>query len=785
MKSLFCLIFFCSIAGQVLFAQDSSRRQRRYMDTAIFTESNVLTRSDYLLALERSFQYFNKVPKVTGSFVSLDGIRGRLTADDSVLSIIKGRLASSERNINMRNLQMYSALLEHLHENEESYEGRLNEYDAAMDSLRKDFAQLRKDSTLRGMFRDSLLRASFRPQIMDLRSKRQLADSVFKTATADVNNLKAHVTTNLIAAEELQHKVDRLLATTGSRAFSKERRYIWEPRTGKSRARRLGGEFRKSIKQENHIAQYYFANTRNQRTILLVFGLAFFAWVWYNFRSLRKLGKLDTLRIFEFRFISALPILVSVLFMLNLAPLFDLNAPALYLETIGFFLMTSLSVYFWKYQKRVFFFLWCLYILIFLFYSSSRYLGLPYSILRFWNLGINGASIILAITVWRQFIRHVSKARLLKIALGGFMTLHLLAAISNVFGRVTLSNLLSSTAIYSFAQLIGLAIFVPLVSEAFLLQIQASRIRKQYPVSFESEPIRVGITRVVTILAALIWVVVFTTNMNLYSGLSDGIMSLLKTVRNIGSFSFTIRGVLLFLGIIWLANFLQKYIAYFWGDTGDEASFDNKGQRSRLLITRLILLTGGFLLAVAASGLPVDKITVILGALGVGIGLGLQSIVNNFVSGIILIFDRPLRIGDLVEIGDKKGRVKEIGVRSSTLLTADGAEVIIPNGDLLSNNIINWTLSNNHIRIDQVFELDHDGEDPEFREALKARVLSVPNMLKSKEPQVLIDPVGGHKYELRLYSWCADVNKLESTQTALRRAVKEFLQNEQDQKKRA
>lgn len=183
--------------------------------------------------------------------------------------------------------------------------------------------------------------------------------------------------------------------------------------------------------------------------------------------------------------------------------------------------------------------------------------------------------------------------------------------------------------------------------------------------------------------------------------------------------------------------------------------------------------------------MPVDKITVILGALGVGIGLGLQSIVNNFVSGIILIFDRPLRIGDLVEIGDKKGRVKEIGVRSSTLLTADGAEVIIPNGDLLSNNIINWTLSNNHIRIDQVFELDHDGEDPEFREALKARVLSVPNMLKSKEPQVLIDPVGGHKYELRLYSWCADVNKLESTQTALRRAVKEFLQNEQDQKKRA
>ena len=107
---------------------------------------------------------------------------------------------------------------------------------------------------------------------------------------------------------------------------------------------------------------------------------------------------------------------------------------------------------------------------------------------------------------------------------------------------------------------------------------------------------------------------------------------------------------------------------------------DNKGERSKLLVTRLVLLIGGFLIAVAASGLPVDKITVILGALGVGIGLGLQNIVSNFVSGIILIFDKTIRIGDVVELSDKKGRVKEIGVRASTLLSDEGAEIIIPNG---------------------------------------------------------------------------------------------------------
>jgi len=134
---------------------------------------------------------------------------------------------------------------------------------------------------------------------------------------------------------------------------------------------------------------------------------------------------------------------------------------------------------------------------------------------------------------------------------------------------------------------------------------------------------------------------VFTTNLNIYETLSDTITQFLTLPRTIGSFTFTLSGALLSVGIIWIANFLQKYIAFFFGDVGDDASFDNKGQRSRLLVTRLILLTLGFLLAVAASGLSMDRITVVLGALGVGIGLGLQSIVNNFVSGIILIFDVP------------------------------------------------------------------------------------------------------------------------------------------------
>jgi small-conductance mechanosensitive channel len=234
-------------------------------------------------------------------------------------------------------------------------------------------------------------------------------------------------------------------------------------------------------------------------------------------------------------------------------------------------------------------------------------------------------------------------------------------------------------------------------------------------------------------------------------------------------------GILLFAGIIWVANFLQKYIAYFFGDIGDDASLDDSGQRSRLLVTRLILLTVGFLLAVGASGLSIDRITVIIGALGVGIGLGLQSIVNNFVSGIILIFDRPLRLGDTVEIGDKKGRVKEIGIRSSTLLTEEGAEVIIPNGDVLAHNIVNWTLSNNHVRMSLSFTVDRQHADAIQPDAIREIVQGSSHVFAGRQPDVLINILNSKSIEIKVLFWGNDITKTTLTSAEVRAAIYRYL----------
>ena len=753
--------------------RSDSARGRRF-DNAIFSDSNTLTRSDYLIALERMFQTLNKVPVITASLAPVDDIAAELNESDSALATIKERVTQSDRSLNIRNLQMFRSLLVELKKTTSDYSEQMTKYDETLDNLKKEILGLRKDTTIRSIFRDSALRASLTVQLQQLRSKWKQTDSLVKIDTKNINDVRAHASANLLSINELSYQTDALLQTVGSKAFSKERRYLWEPRS--SNAPRAQQGFKRSIESEQKMARYYFENSREKRALLWVLGILFFYWVFHNFRSLRRADRLDALQAFNFRYLSRFPVAVTLVFMLSLAPLFDIHAPAIYIESIQFVSMIVLTILFWKRLPRTFLLAWCLFVVLFLLLSSTRILGIPISLQRWWMLIINSASVAFGLFMLLRLRKWVKRQRVMMVVVIIYLLFNTLAIVCNLFGRVTLAQIFGATAIYSFAQMVGLGVFIQSLTEAFLLQIQSSRVRKKYPEQFDYEPIAKGVGRFATILSVFIWLLVFTTNLNIYGALSDSLIQFLTQPREIGSFSFTLSGSLLFLGIIWIANFLQKHIAFFFGDVGDDASFDNKGQRSRLLVTRLILLVLGFLLAVAASGLSIDRVTVILGALGVGIGLGLQNIVNNFVSGIILIFDRPLRLGDTVEIGDKKGRVKEIGVRSSTLLTAEGAEVIIPNGDLLSHNIVNWTLSNNHIRIELSFLIARPYSRDTVQKLIRDIIHQNKHTLQGREPQLLFSTASAQADRLKIYYWCMDVSLTELAGSEIEAAIRHGLE---------
>ena len=756
--------------------RETFKHVRRKFDSTLFTSSPQPTSSDYAEDLEHIFQLLNKVPVITESFSRLTEIDNALDAEDSALNIIKERMAApqNDRSLNIRNLQMFNTLLDALALNVHSYSKTLNQYDTALDGIRKEIAGLRKDTLILHIFRDSALKDTFGLQLQQLKGKWRQVDSLVSLNSQTVNALKAEASTHTITVNELTYQVDQALKAVGSKAFGKERRYLWEPRsTNRSYS---GSNLAKSVSSEQQLARFYFQHTRTKRFWLLLTGLLFFFWVWNNFRSLRRLDRVTAIEPLHFSFLTPYPIGGTLIFIGSLAPLFDLHAPAIYIESIEFLLMVVLTFVLKKHLSRYLFYGWLLFLLLFLLLPIIRILGLPLSAQRWAEFFVDLGSLVFM--SWYIFSKHRmgKQLKFVYVAAGLYLMLNLLAVVCNLFGRVTLSQICGATAVYAFAQTVSLAVFVKLVQESFLLQILASRIRKGYPETFDLAPVTRAIRRFAVFLAGILWLIVFSTNLNLFDSINDLLNDFFNTPREVGNFTFTPGGLILFLGIIWLANFLQRFIAYFFGDTGDDAAMDDRGQRSRLLITRLVLLIGGFLLAVAASGLSVDRITVILGALGVGVGLGLQNIVNNFVSGIILIFDRPVRIGDTVELGDKRGRVKEIGIRSSTLLTEEGAEVIIPNGDVLSSRIVNWTLSNNHVRIALTFTIEKPADPAAIdMNGIKELVRKHPNVLDRREPEALLNTVSSKSEELRVYFWIKDITRTAYTTGEIRTQIYQLL----------
>jgi potassium-dependent mechanosensitive channel len=755
---------------------EREKPERRKFDSTLFTNTVIASRSDYLESMEKIFQMLSQVPVVTATFIRLPEIDTKLDDEDAALSILQERLSANDRSLNIRNLQMFNTLLDELTRNTNGYTKTLNDYDRQMDSVKKGIAGMRNDTLILHIFRDSGLKASFQPQLLQLKTKWRQADSLVKLYADQISDLKAQATSNAINIEDLASRVDQDLKEVGTSAFGKERRYLWEPRSPGTYSNFSKDAIKKSLDSEQQLARYYFANTRSKRFWLLITGLLFFFWISFNYQRLRRVNALNAITEFKFRYIGPWPVIAGLVFILSLAPLFDAHAPSIYIESTQFLLMLLLTVIFYKKFPRPIFYGWCIFMLLFLLVPITRLLGMPISMQRWTILLQNILSV--AFGLFYLFSRKIIQERpkLMAAAAWLYVLLNLLAVICNLMGRVTLSQIFDDTAVYAFAQTVSLAVFVRSVVEAFLLQIQTSRIRKNYPLHFDYGSIMKSVGRFMGVVATLLWLIVFTSNLNIFDGINDLLGDVFNSPRSVGNFSFTVGGILLFAGIIWVANFLQKYIAYFFGDTGDDASQDDTGQRSRLLVTRLILLTIGFLLAVAASGLSIDRITVIIGALGVGIGLGLQSIVNNFVSGIILIFDRPLRIGDTVEVGDKKGKVKEIGIRSSTLLTEEGAEVIIPNGDVLSHNIVNWTLSNNHVRMSLVFTIDKpQNPDAIQPDAIKDIVRSNPQVYTGRQPDVLVNNLNSKSIEIKVLFWGNDISKTTLTTAEVRAAIYKYL----------
>jgi len=177
-------------------------------------------------------------------------------------------------------------------------------------------------------------------------------------------------------------------------------------------------------------------------------------------------------------------------------------------------------------------------------------------------------------------------------------------------------------------------------------------------------------------------------------------------------------------------------------------------------LTRYVIAASGILLSLAALGIDASQIALVAGALGVGVGFGLQGIVANFIAGLVLMLERPVRLGDRIEVGTLLGRVTRIGLRSSTVRGEDGAEVIVPNETLIGREVVNWTLSDRKRRVQIAVGVAY-GTDPRRTLAVITKAVSehvgvLSTASGSAEPIVQFVAFGASSLDFVVRFWTGD-----------------------------
>lgn len=767
LRTAFLVILLFTLVYHTHAQVSENKPGKRNRSFVLFSDSASATQAEYMLYLESVYQKLDSIQNesVLNQEVAINGMQ--LKECDSIIRFVDQSLAKYNQTLHIKNLEMLKILLTSVQTDLHKYNKNFKEEYNGFSKLKAEIRGMRKDSILQQLLKDSVARQSFMPQLQDLRQKRRTTDSLLTSRLTTINLYKTQASKASISSAQLMNKLNKQLNSAGKKIFSKEYHYFWEsPVTDAGTNELIAGVFMEEQKALN----YYYSNSTENRFFRWIIGIAFLFWIMRNERILKKRNKLETLNQYNIMDIARQPFASAFAVIFSIAPLFDMHAPSAYVQLIQFMSIIALTFLFVKQWPRQLFYYWVGIVILFFLFTFTSHILMPNLWQRCLILAINAAAALLALAFRRKLPADLQLRRFISIVMVIQFILHVLSILFNVYGRMTLAQMLSTAALFATLQAISLSMLVKILIEAILLQIHTSRVKIGLEQPFHVTPLVEDFKKPMLWIVSLIWATVFTTHLNIYDSIFEGLGNLLEKQHNIGSISFTLGNIALFFLFIWLAHFLQRYISYFLGDTGDDES-EGLAHRSKLVMTRLVVLALGYLLAVAASGIPVDKITIVLGALGVGIGLGLQNIVNNFVSGIILIFDRPLRVGDSVEIGGSNGRVKEIGLRSSTLITVEGADVIIPNGDMLSQRITNWTHGNPYKRVDLTLTIDTNENKDTIIALIKEIVRSADHVLKKREPVVLLENIQGGQYLLKVFFWCEDFYKAELTKGEVRYAI--------------
>jgi potassium efflux system protein len=349
----------------------------------------------------------------------------------------------------------------------------------------------------------------------------------------------------------------------------------------------------------------------------------------------------------------------------------------------------------------------------------------------------------------------------LGICLGLILLVFSVAA--NIFGFVSLSQILGITALLGgFA---GVALYC---ATRILTLVLATVLRNDWSQSVleaRTEKVDNWASRALVLCSLFLWVDAVTRLLTIHDSVQHAVFDALSYPIGFQRVHITLGGILSFLFVLFAGYALANLVTFALRKFLLARLALQRGLPFAISkVTYYALLVVVLLTALTNAGVELNKFTVITGAFGVGVGFGLQNIVSNFVCGLILLFERPIRVGDTVEIGGLVGRVRRIGARSSTIHTFQDAEVIVPNTDLVVKEVINWTLSSLRRRVDIPVGVAY-GTDPErVLSLLIDLVVAHPGVIHNPKPEAFFLGFGESalNFEVRFWTYQEDWFQLKS-----------------------
>ena len=359
------------------------------------------------------------------------------------------------------------------------------------------------------------------------------------------------------------------------------------------------------------------------------------------------------------------------------------------------------------------------------------------------------------------WLRRVAHLAMLGLALALLAEIGGWTNLAEVLGRGILASALVALYVYATVIVLAALLTYALASPTF---------RRSHVVDRNQTLLQRRLERGLRSFGVGLWLYLVLGGLGLRSAAAEALRALLRAGVAVGALSLSLGGVLAFVLTLLAALLVARIVTEVLdADVYPRTSLPRGIPYALSALVRYGVYSLGFLLALAAAGVQLGQLAILLGGLGVGIGLGLQDLVKNFAGGLTLLFERRVHVGDTVQIPSQQifGRVLAIGTRATVIRSWNGVEVVVPNADLVSGAVTNWTLSDPLHRIEVAVGVAY-GTDPDRVVALLLDVArSNDRMLADPAPQALFKGFGESSLDFVLRAWTDDDYEARTSELAL------------------